>query len=156
MYNLAGAVRALAPEAYDSHLFALEVRAHALKKNKNRNPPPHVLTYRPGYASWIARRNHHRNDIFFHRASRQEYPKNTRQRRFFVYCYHYKRGPHVWVVQLTCYRIRDAEKESLCFSCTTAPVMGVANFRIQDSSGLCHPLLGDRATHLTVAFARQC
>lgn len=32
MYNLAGAVRALAPEAYDSHLFALEVRANALKK----------------------------------------------------------------------------------------------------------------------------
>ena len=27
MYNLAAAVRALAPEAYDSHLFALEVRA---------------------------------------------------------------------------------------------------------------------------------
>ena len=27
MYNLAAAVRALAPEVYDSHLFALEVRA---------------------------------------------------------------------------------------------------------------------------------
>ena len=26
VYNLAAAVRALAPEAYDSHLFALEVR----------------------------------------------------------------------------------------------------------------------------------
>ena len=29
-YNLAAAVRALAPEAYDSHLFALEVRLHFL------------------------------------------------------------------------------------------------------------------------------
>ena len=32
MYNLAAAVRALAPEVYDSHLFALEVRASALTK----------------------------------------------------------------------------------------------------------------------------
>jgi hypothetical protein len=30
VYNLAAAVRALAPEAYDSHLFALEVRLHIL------------------------------------------------------------------------------------------------------------------------------
>ncbi|KAI0258676.1 ChaC-like protein [Gloeopeniophorella convolvens] len=30
LYNLAAAVRALAPEAYDSHLFALEVRASVL------------------------------------------------------------------------------------------------------------------------------
>src|SRR6266481_1039507 len=30
VYNLATAVRALAPEAYDSHLFALEVRPHIL------------------------------------------------------------------------------------------------------------------------------
>ena len=30
VYNLAAAVRALAPEAYDSHLFALEVRLYIL------------------------------------------------------------------------------------------------------------------------------
>ena len=30
VYNLAAAVRALAPEAHDSHLFALEVRLHIL------------------------------------------------------------------------------------------------------------------------------
>jgi hypothetical protein len=30
LYNLAAAVRALAPEAHDSHLFALEVRLHIL------------------------------------------------------------------------------------------------------------------------------
>ncbi|KAI9453656.1 ChaC-like protein [Lactarius psammicola] len=75
VYNLAAAVRALAPEAYDSHLFALEVRAscahifcpHSREQRrtyKNRN------SYRPGYASWIARRQapsvpKRRNDFLF-------------------------------------------------------------------------------------------
>ena len=39
MYNLAAAVRALAPEAYDSHLFALEVRA------RTSSNPSHNLSF---------------------------------------------------------------------------------------------------------------
>ncbi len=34
VYNLAAAVRALAPEAYDSHLFALEVRLSHIASGK--------------------------------------------------------------------------------------------------------------------------
>ena len=34
MYNLAAAVRALAPEAYDSHLFALEVRTQTVTQSQ--------------------------------------------------------------------------------------------------------------------------
>jgi hypothetical protein len=36
VYNLAAAVRALAPEAYDSHLFALEVRTFLLPRRADK------------------------------------------------------------------------------------------------------------------------
>lgn len=70
VYNLAAAVRALAPEAYDSHLFALEVRLHIYVFGASAScwDPLSDITqslfppcYRHDCASWIEHR--HRQNI---------------------------------------------------------------------------------------------
>lgn len=45
MYNLAAAVRALAPEAHDSHLFALEVRIFFACASPTSLPASRAVTF---------------------------------------------------------------------------------------------------------------
>jgi hypothetical protein len=83
VYYLAGAVRALAPEAYDSHLFALEVRTRpcgcqlelfGLERRVNTKSHLYSYRYRPGCASWIARPQAipiHRLMLYNHRTEAQ-------------------------------------------------------------------------------------
>jgi len=55
VYNLAAAIRALAPEAHDSHLFALEVYTYSVLAPLNENAELlYFRRHRQGYASWIA------------------------------------------------------------------------------------------------------
>lgn len=61
VYDLTAAVRALSPEAYDSHLFALEVRRYPLAPLRAYLESKHTellysQRYRHDCASWIAHR----------------------------------------------------------------------------------------------------